>query len=214
MQGTLTITSADGVTLMSAAGLGTITLTGPRGEHADRQRDGRTTSSTPAPGTTPPPAVAAPTCSRAARATTSSMVGRRRYRGLFRQSRRLHVVRNADGSLTISDMRADAPDGSDTLRHFELFQFADGVITLAELLPAVAITSNGGGDSAQASVAENTTASRSRDQSQCVAASGLHDRRWCRCAKFHIDKATGALSFIAAPDFEHPTIPAATMSMT
>jgi hypothetical protein len=48
----------------------------------------------------------------------------------------------------VTDTRASSPDGTDTVRNFELFKFADGTLTLAAVLPPPVITSNGGGDSA------------------------------------------------------------------
>src|SRR5206468_517240 len=70
------------------------------------------------------------------------------------------------------------------------------------------ITGNGGGASASVSVAENTTAvttvtATDNDlpvQTLSCAISGGAD-----AAKFTIDAASGALSFVSAPDFENPT---------
>ncbi|RWA57797.1 MAG: calcium-binding protein, partial [Mesorhizobium sp.] len=83
------------------------------------------------------------------------------------------AVANADGSVTITDLRPDPldpvnnvlNDGTDVVRNIELFQFADGTLSLSDLLnptpptnqPPV-ITSNGGGDDASIDLAENTTA--------------------------------------------------------
>ena len=44
------------------------------------------------------------------------------------------ITDNGDGSITIIDMRTDSPDGTDLVRNVEFFQFADGTISLAELL--------------------------------------------------------------------------------
>src|SRR5207247_1089936 len=70
------------------------------------------------------------------------------------------------------------------------------------------ITSNGGGATASVSVAENTTAVTTVSaadadlpaQTLSYAISGGAD-----AAKFTINAATGALSFVSAPDFENPT---------
>ena len=69
------------------------------------------------------------------------------------------------------------------------------------------ITSNGGGDTAAASIAENsmvvtTVTATDPDVGQALsyAIVGGAD-----AAKFTIDGATGALSFVTAPDFEAPT---------
>jgi len=67
------------------------------------------------------------------------------------------------------------------------------------------ITSNGGGDAASVSIPENTTAVTtvaasdpdSSSLSHAIAGGG-------DAAKFQINAASGALSFIAAPDFEIP----------
>ncbi len=70
----------------------------------------------------------------------------------------------------------------------------------------VAITSNGGGDTASVSVAENSTAvttvvGKDPDGNTVTyAITGGAD-----AAKFAINGTTGALSFVTAPDFENPT---------
>jgi len=69
------------------------------------------------------------------------------------------------------------------------------------------ITSNGGGDSAQASIAENTTAAVQVTATNPNAVQNLDFTLvgGADATKFQIDRATGALSFIAPPDFEHRT---------
>jgi hypothetical protein len=116
------------------------------------------------------------------------------------------VVQNADSSLTVTDTRANAPDGTDTLRNFELLKFADGTAAISDVLQAPVITSNGGGDGASVSVAENTTSVTTVSasdpnlaQTLTFAITGGAD-----AAKFQIDPVTGALSFVAAPNFEAP----------
>ena len=117
------------------------------------------------------------------------------------------VTQNLDGSLSIADTRASAADGLDTVFNVELFQFADGTFAAGELLnqPPV-ITSNGGGDSATVSMAENSTAvttvaATDPDPGQALTFSfaGGADG-----GLFTIDGNTGALAFASAPDFEAP----------
>ncbi len=78
-------------------------------------------------------------------------------------------------------------------------------VTVTDANEAPAITSNGGGATASASVAENATAVLSVAATNpgggalAYSISGGAD-----AAKFAIDAATGALSFIAAPNFEAP----------
>jgi hypothetical protein len=66
------------------------------------------------------------------------------------------------------------------------------------------IVSNGGGDTASLSVAENSTAvttvQATDDQTLSYSIAGGADQ-----ARFQINSTTGALSFISAPDFENPT---------
>jgi hypothetical protein len=69
------------------------------------------------------------------------------------------------------------------------------------------ITSNGGGDTAAASIVENTTAvtpvtatDPDTGQTLSYSISGGAD-----AAKFIIGPSTGALSFVTAPNFELPT---------
>jgi VCBS repeat-containing protein len=117
------------------------------------------------------------------------------------------IAQNADGSLTVTDTRLDSPDGADTLRNFEQFQFTDGTFTLAQVLPPPVISSNGGGDRAAVSVAENTTAVTTVSATDLNLAQTLVFSMigGADIAKFQIDPTTGALSFVAAPDFETPT---------
>ena len=60
------------------------------------------------------------------------------YSGLSSQ---YQVTLQADGSLTVADQRSGAPDGTDTVNHVELFQFADGTYT-AESVSPVGKTAN------------------------------------------------------------------------
>ena len=78
-------------------------------------------------------------------------------------------------------------------------------IAVTNLDEAPIITSNGGGDTATIGVAENATAvalvaaSDPENSSRTFAIAGGAD-----AAKFAIDATTGALTFIAAPDFDAP----------
>jgi Ca2+-binding RTX toxin-like protein len=86
-----------------------------------------------------------------------------------------------------------------------VFSGGSTTITLAPNTPPV-ITSDGGGDTAAVSVAENQTrvttvsASDGDGDTPTFAITGGSDQ-----AKFSIDPNTGVLSFISAPDFENPT---------
>ena len=82
---------------------------------------------------------------------------------------------------------------------------ASGTYTVDNAPPT--ITSNGGGDTAAVSIAENTTAVTTvtatdpdAGQTLSYSISGGAD-----ASKFTIGSTTGALSFITAPNFELPT---------
>ncbi|QIG49920.1 calcium-binding protein [Nordella sp. HKS 07] len=118
------------------------------------------------------------------------------------------IVLNADGvSFTITDLRPSSPDGVDLVKNVEFFQFADGTIPANLLNHPPVITSDGGGDTAALTIAENSTSvttvvASDVDAGQTVTYSiaGGDDG-----ALFTIDTSTGALSFASAPDFENPT---------
>jgi Repeat of unknown function (DUF5648)/Cadherin domain len=83
----------------------------------------------------------------------------------------------------------------------------DETFTILGSNEAPIITSNGGGDTAAVSIAENTTAVTTltatdpdRGQTLGYSISGGAD-----ASKFAIDTSTGALSFVTAPNFEAPT---------
>jgi VCBS repeat-containing protein len=120
------------------------------------------------------------------------------------------VVQNSNGSLTITDSRGGSPDGTDTVTNVELFEFADGQKTLAEILSVSgpSITSDGGGENAAISLAENiiavtTVVATDPDPGDTLTYSivGGFDSNL-----FTIDSQTGALSFVSAPDFENPNL--------
>ena len=49
------------------------------------------------------------------------------------------VTQNADGSWTVTDMRAGSPDGTDTLKNIELLQFSDKTVAIGTVTPPPAI---------------------------------------------------------------------------
>ncbi|UPK40778.1 cadherin domain-containing protein (plasmid) [Bradyrhizobium sp. 186] len=119
-----------------------------------------------------------------------------------------NVSLNADGSYSIIDTRPSSPDGNDTVSNVELFQFADQTVAVAQILNHdPAISSNGGGSTATASVAENGTAVTTVVASDPDAGATLSYSivGGADAAKFTIDSATGALAFATAPNFEAPT---------
>jgi Ca2+-binding RTX toxin-like protein len=80
-------------------------------------------------------------------------------------------------------------------------------ITVHGVNDAPAITSNGAGDAATIAIAENTqyvTTVTSTDF-DTSATSSYSIAGGADATKFHIDAATGALSFVSAPNFEAPT---------
>jgi Ca2+-binding RTX toxin-like protein len=116
------------------------------------------------------------------------------------------IVLNADGSFTITDLRAGSPDGTDTVRNVEFFKFGDGTVPAGAINEPPVITSDGGGVSASLTIAESQTAvttiaATDPDNGQVITYSiaGGTD-----AALFTIDPATGVLAFITSPDFEAP----------
>ena len=95
---------------------------------------------------------------------------------------------------------------TDTLSNIEHLKFADITLAAGNLFTPQ-ITSNGGGDNASVSVAENsatvtTVVATDQDPGATISYSivGGADQ-----SRFQIDPSTGALSFNNAPDFESPT---------
>jgi Ca2+-binding RTX toxin-like protein len=109
-----------------------------------------------------------------------------------------------------STFQISGPDGLDFLANVEFAKFDDVTIALTSGGPSnqpPSITSNGGGASASVTVGENTTAVTTVTATDPDAGttlvysiSGGADQ-----TKFQINSATGALSFLAAPNFEVPT---------
>ncbi|MFC3071032.1 beta strand repeat-containing protein [Phenylobacterium soli] len=89
----------------------------------------------------------------------------------------------------------------------ETLQVFVGNVQVAALDQAPVITSNGGQDTGTASVFENSTAVGTVQASDPDAVSVLSYSivGGADAAKFSINATTGALAFVSAPDFEHPT---------
>ena len=102
------------------------------------------------------------------------------------QCLRRHRADNSDGSLTASQSIA---------------------VTVTDLNEAPVITSNGGGASASVTIGENATAVTTVIGADPDAATTLtySISGGADASKFTINAATGALSFISAPNFEAPT---------
>lgn len=115
-------------------------------------------------------------------------------------------VQQPDGSYVATDLRAGSPEGTKTIRNVEFFAFADITVPSTELNYPPVITSNGGGTTAAIEMDENalavtvvTATDADLGQTLSFAIVGGAD-----AALFAIDPATGALSFLAAPNFESP----------
>ena len=115
---------------------------------------------------------------------------------------------NANGSVTLTDQRGGSPDGADTISNVEFFQFADQLLSAAQLNNPPAIVSNGGGPSAALSVAENalgpitTVQATDPDIGQTLTYRILGGADG---ARFAINGVTGVLTLVATVDFENPT---------
>ena len=117
------------------------------------------------------------------------------------------ITQNAIDSLSLVDLRAGSPDGSDTVTAVELFAFSDGTLTEAALLnQGPTITSDGAGDAASISVIENgttvTTVTASDPDLGQTLAFGIIGG--ADASLFMIDSTTGILAFASGPDFELP----------
>ncbi len=108
-------------------------------------------------------------------------------------------------STNLAPSHADAGTGGGTTPFSS--QASSGTLTVSDANDAPVITSDGGGGSASVGVAENTTAvttvvASDQDvpaQTLTYSISGGVDS-----VLFAIDPSSGALSFVAAPDFESP----------
>ncbi|MBK8335419.1 MAG: cadherin domain-containing protein [Sterolibacteriaceae bacterium] len=134
------------------------------------------------------------------------------------------VMLNANDSFTQADIDAGRVsydhDGSETTGDSFGFRLADGAedgagtisgtftITVTPQNGAPTITSNGGGNSAAISIAENggaVTVVTATDPDLPPDALSYSIFGGADAARFAIDANTGALTFVAAPDFENPT---------
>jgi len=103
------------------------------------------------------------------------------------------------GSNNVYDVIVRASDGS-------LSTTQAIAVTVADVNEAPVITSNGGGAGAAVTIAENSlavttiTSTDPENTARTYSLAGGAD-----AALFAIDPATGALSFLTAPDFEHPS---------
>lgn len=116
-----------------------------------------------------------------------------------------YAVAGTSASFTITDSVAGR-DGSDVLSNIELVQFADGTVTVADLLnQPPTITSNGGGDTASVSQPENTTLVTTLTAADPDAGQTLI---WSITGGAHAGlfelRNGNELHFHAAPDFEAP----------
>ncbi|MFX6330756.1 hypothetical protein ABTF76_21110, partial [Acinetobacter baumannii] len=48
-----------------------------------------------------------------------------------------------DGSIQVVDLRSGSPDGTDTIKNIQSFQFADGVYSASALIPPTLIEAYG-----------------------------------------------------------------------
>ncbi|MEI8716341.1 hypothetical protein [Mesorhizobium sp. ISC11] len=119
------------------------------------------------------------------------------------------AARLDDGTVVIRDGREGSPDGTDSILGVELVKFADGTYTVEELLrsrPPV-ISSDGGGETAAVSIAENgasvTTVTASDPDAGATLSYSIVGG--ADVSLFSIKDTTGVLSFLTAPDFEMPT---------
>lgn len=104
------------------------------------------------------------------------------------------------GGNNIYDVNVQVTDGA-------LFDTQSLAITVTNVNEAPAITSNGGAATAVIDIAENTTAVTTVTSTDIDANTTLiySLAGGADAAKFNINAATGALSFVAAPNFESPT---------
>ncbi|WP_416357627.1 hypothetical protein ACLNGM_06155 [Aureimonas phyllosphaerae] len=111
-----------------------------------------------------------------------------------------------NGGYLVTDLRGGSPDGTDLVLNVEFLEFIDTTLSIGATNAPPVITSDGGGDTANLAIEENTVvvttvAATDPDPNQTLSfrISGGAD-----AALFQIDRLTGALSFIEAPDFEMP----------
>ncbi|WP_299820629.1 T9SS type A sorting domain-containing protein [uncultured Pontibacter sp.] len=126
-----------------------------------------------------------------------------------------NLAANATATLTItatiSPNTTNNPDFYTSIGNVAGYQYDSNftnnstVVTLASVNQAPIITSNGGGATATIPVAENTTAvttvtsTDAENNARTYSIAGGAD-----ASKFNVNATTGALTFIAAPNFEAP----------
>ena len=127
------------------------------------------------------------------------------------------TINSATGALSfVSAPNFEAPSDAGTNNVYDVVvQTSDGVlsatqaiaVTVNNINEAPTITSNGGGTNAAIGITENTTAVTTVIGADPDAATTLtySIAGGADAAKFTINAATGALSFISAPNFESPT---------
>src|SRR5439155_954985 len=129
------------------------------------------------------------------------------------------TINAATGALIfVSATESDKPTDASTNHAYALtVQISDGAggtdtqaisVTVTDVNDNPVITSNGGGATANVSVAENTTAVTTvtaTDADLPVQTLSYTISGGADAAKFTINATTGALSFVSAPDFENPT---------
>jgi Ca2+-binding RTX toxin-like protein len=104
-----------------------------------------------------------------------------------------------EGNNNVYDVIVQVSDGT-------LIDTQAIAVTVTNVNEAPVITSNGGGDAAAVSVAENSTAVTTVTATDPDAGAALtFSLAGADASKFTINPTTGALSFITAPDFEAPT---------
>ena len=103
-------------------------------------------------------------------------------------------------------MPPTAADGVDTLHNFEQLHFADGTLSLDQVLPPTGRRFGWRRRVVVVSIMENSTAVTTVTATDLNAAQtlGFSITGGADAAAFHIDATSGALSFIAAPNFEAP----------
>jgi hypothetical protein len=131
---------------------------------------------------------------------------------------------NASASLTLSGSQAQINSALASLSYQGALDFngADSLTVLATdalgysssntvaltvnaVNDAPVITSNGGGNTANVNVAENTVAVTSVTSTDVDGGTPVYSVGGADAARFNINASTGVLSFVTAPNFEAPT---------
>jgi hypothetical protein len=128
------------------------------------------------------------------------------------------AINASSGALTfVSAPNFEAPADADTNNVYDVIVRAyDGAlfddqaiaVTVTDVNTAPVINSNGGGNTASISISENTTAVTTvtaSDDGENTNTKVFSIVGGADAARFTINASTGALRFLAAPDFENPT---------